>query len=163
MLKRSVTSLLAVCLLLGGIAVGEEGAKKDKLEGITCLFCKMNVKKDVAVDYKGAKIFLGCEGCVGAFTEKVKSDKLVAAKANWQLVATKQAKQKGCPMSGGKIDKEMMVKVGEKAKVSVGFCCGNCKKAAAEMKGDEQLLALFGDKAFKKAFTVAKKGSEKTE
>ena len=164
MLRRSLTALLVGCVLSLGTAYAEdksEGAKEPKLDGIKCLFCKMNVKKDVAVDYKGAKIFLGCEGCVGAFEEKVKTDKLVAAKANWQLVATKQAKQKGCPMSGGKVDEKMTVKVGGKAAVEVGFCCGNCKKAAAEMEGDKQILALFNDKAFKKSFVVAKKESDK--
>ena len=161
MLKNTLVAVLLSCAFSAGSAFAED-KKEDavKLDGIKCLFCKMDVKQDVAVDYKGAKIFLGCAGCVGAFEEKVKTDKLVAAKANWQLVATKQAKQKGCPMSGGEIDKEKMVKVGDKATVSVGFCCGNCQKAAAEMKGDKQILALFNDKAFKKAFVVAKKDAK---
>ena len=73
MLKRMVaTTAMAVAFLVGGmVAYAEEGSSELKLDGIKCLFCKMQVKEDVAVDYKGAKIYLGCEGCVSAFKADV--------------------------------------------------------------------------------------------
>ena len=72
----------------------------------------------------------------------------MAAKANAQLVASKQYVQKGCPFSGGELNAETKIKVGG---AEVAFCCNNCKGKAEKMEGDAQLEALFGEKAFKTA------------
>ena len=43
------------------------------------------------------------------------------------------------------------------AGVKVSFCCNNCKGKAEKMTGNDQLVALIGDKAFKKGgFKVGK-------
>ncbi len=154
-----LTALFVVILAVGSVSGAEEKDKrtkeKSKLDGIKCLFCEMQVKEDVFVEYKGAKVFLGCEGCLAAFKKDVRK---VATKANAQLVATKQAKQKACPISGRPCKEEFKLTVG---KAQVTFCCPNCKKAASQLKDDEQLEKLFSEEAFKKAFKVAKRENKK--
>ena len=131
-------------------------AEAIKLEGIKCVMNgKASAKADKSVEYKGGKVFFCCGNCPKAFAKKVKTDKVVAAKGNVQLVATKQAKQAKCPFSGGPAKDATAIKV---SGASIAFCCNNCKGKAEKMKGNDQLLALFGDDAFKKAgFKVAKK------
>ena len=166
MSKLRSLAFLALAVVFSSQLHAEDAKKKElDLKGIKCIFCKMQVKEDVAVDYKGGKVYLGCAGCSAGFEKAVKSDEVVAAKANWQLVATKQAKQKGCPMSGGDVDKKMFVKVkaGDDVAAKVSFCCGKCKAAAEKMEGDKQLVALFGEKVFKKTYEVKKSAKKKTE
>ena len=74
------------------------------------------------------------------------------------ITSIKQAKQAACPFSGGPCDKETAIKV---AGAKIAFCCENCQGKAKDMKGDEQLVALFGDEAFKKAGFKVKKNNEK--
>ena len=90
-----------------------------------------------------------------------------AAKVNYQIIATKQAKQIGCPMTGGKLNKETALEVGY-AKVPVAFCCEKCqgkvKDAQANDSKESQeklILMLFGDEEkFVKAFKI---GDDKEE
>jgi hypothetical protein len=105
----------------------------------------------VSVDYNGGKVYLCCPGCPGAFK---KDTAKFAAKANHQLVVTGQAKQVGCPISGGKVNADTTT---ELCGVKVGFCCNGCKGKATKAEGDEQVAMLFGEKAFKKGFKVAEK------
>jgi hypothetical protein len=155
------TALFVVMLAVGSVSGAEKKdeptKEKSKLDGIKCLFCKMQVKEDVFVEYKGAKVFLGCEGCLGAFKADVKK---VATKANAQLVATKQAKQKACPISGRPCKEEFKLTVG---KAQVAFCCPNCQKDASQLKGDAQLEKLFSEEVFKKAFKVNKPKDKKQQ
>ena len=81
-------------------------------------------------------------------------DEVVDAKGNAQLVATKQAKQAKCPFTGGPLKTKLTV-----AGAQIQFCCNNCKGKASKLKGDDQLVALFGDAAFKKAGFVDAKGN----
>jgi hypothetical protein len=106
------------------------------------------------VDYKGGKLFLCCPGCTGAFNENTAK---YAATANLQLVATGQAKQAKCPLTGGKCNPNTATEV---AGVKVCFCCGGCKGKVAKASGDEQLKLVFGNKAFAKGFKVAKAEKE---
>jgi hypothetical protein len=75
-------------------------------------------------------------------------------KANQQLVATGQATQGKCPLSGGKLNPDASVEVGG---VKVTFCCNDCKGKVADAKGDAQAELVFSDTAFAKAFEVKKK------
>ena len=154
MLKRNtVVGTLAVALLCI-CSVGNAGEKKAEeitLAGVKCLFCKMNVDKDAFVAYKGARVFFGCAGCPEAFKG---NEKKFATKANAQLVATKQARQKACPISGKPHKTEFKLTVGG---AKVAFCCPNCKAATAKLEGDAQLEKVFGDAGFKKVFQVAKR------
>ena len=69
----------------------------DKLEGVKCPVSGKAVKEDKTVAYKDGKVYFCCENCPKAFT---KDSKKFATKANAQLVATGQAKQAKCPISG---------------------------------------------------------------
>ncbi|MBS0264315.1 MAG: hypothetical protein JSS02_20420 [Planctomycetes bacterium] len=123
-----------------------------KLDGIKCIMnAKADAKADKAADYKGGKVYFCCDNCKGAFA---KDEKKHATKANTQLVATGQAKQGKCPLSGGKLDKDTEITV---AGAKVQFCCNNCKGDVEKLKGDEQAEKVFGEDAFKKAdFKVSK-------
>ncbi|GIW93152.1 MAG: hypothetical protein KatS3mg110_1193 [Pirellulaceae bacterium] len=119
------------------------------LEGVKCvMISKNNAKAQSSVEYKGGKVFFCCGNCLAKFKQDPSK---AAVSANYQLVATGQAKQVKCPLSGRDLNPEQSVKVGN---VSVQFCCGNCKGKAAKAEGEEQLKLLFNDEAFAKAFKV---------
>ena len=144
---------LRVLLGLGALAVlaiaTAFAADEVKLDGINCCIQGTKPAKAAnAVDYKGGKVYFCCMNCPKAFAaDKAK----FAAKANFQLAATKQAKQAKCPLSGEDIDASTAIKV---SGVDVAFCCNMCKgKAEAEK---DQVAFLFEDKKFDKAFKVGK-------
>ena len=144
----SVASLIAV-----GTLVADDSEKAD-LTKIKCVVSGKAINPEATAEYKGAHVYFCCEGCPGAFA---KDTKKFASKANHQLVATHQAKQTGCPMSGKEIVADTAIEI---AGVDVAFCCGNCKKAASSKEGDEQVELVFNDKAFEKGFKVAAKAAE---
>ena len=129
-------------------------AEKVKLDGIKCAMNPKNAaKEDKSLDFKGGKIFFCCDNCPKGFAKKIKAkDKLTAAKGNAQLVATGQAKQTKCVFTGGPLKTKLTV-----AGATIQFCCNNCKGKAEKLSGDDQLITLIGDAAFKKgAFKVGK-------
>ncbi len=127
-----------------------------KLEGIKCLVnSKKAANASKSADYKKGKVYFCCGGCASKFA---KSKDNFAAKANQQLVSTKQYKQAKCPLSGGKCDATKTCKVGA---VKVAFCCGKCQGNVAKAKGDKQAELVFSDKAFDKGFVVAAKKASK--
>jgi hypothetical protein len=152
MKSRLIASLLAVGSLIAvGTLVAEDAEKKVDWTKIKCVVSGKAVNPEAHAEYKDVLVYFCCEGCPGAFA---KDTKKFASKANHQLVATKQAKQEKCPMSGKDLNPETTIAV---ADVDVAFCCNNCKGAAEKKKGDEQIELLFNDKAFEKAFKVAEK------
>ncbi len=131
-------------------------AEEVKLDGIKCVMNpKAAAKAEKSVDYKGGKVFFCCSNCPKGFAKKIEAkDELTAAKGNAQLVATKQATQTKCVFSGGPAKDGTEVTV---AGAAIKFCCNNCQAKAKKMSGDEQLLALIGDAAYKKGgFKVEK-------
>ena len=150
-MKSKCVATVAVALI-ASIGAGVAMANKVTLDGVKCMMMPAKpVKEDKFVEYKDAKVYFCCPGCVKKFSTDAKP---FAAKANHQLALTKQYEQKKCPLSGGDIDSEQSVTVGD---VKVGFCCGNCKGKAEKMEGDAQVEALFGDDAFKKGeYTLVK-------
>src|SRR5262245_27809739 len=75
-----------------------------KLEGVKCVVAAKNPAKEAnAVDYKGGKVYFCCMNCPKKFSEDPSK---FAAAANAQLVATGQAKQEKCPLSGGALNTE---------------------------------------------------------
>ncbi|RIK73797.1 MAG: hypothetical protein DCC68_24270 [Planctomycetota bacterium] len=151
-----IRSLLAVFVAVAVAVAASLNAedKKDPLAGITCPVSGKQVKADAAVDYKGAKVYMCCPNCPKAFA---KDTAKFAAKANAQLVATGQAKQVKCPISGGPTKEGTEVKVGA---TEVAFCCNKCQGKVAKAKGDEQLGLVFSDAAFAKGFEVKKAESK---
>ena len=141
---RWTLSVAAVALLAVGTSIAAE-----KLEGVKCPVSNRAVKEASAVDYKGGKVYFCCDNCPKGFA---KDTKKFAAKANAQLVATGQAKQGACPISGQPVDDTKSVTVNG---ATVKFCCEICQGKAE--KADDKVELLFSDKAFEKGkFSVAK-------
>lgn len=145
--KLIVPGLLALVALTASFGIA---AKEVPLEGVKCIIAVANDAKEAkSAEWKEGKVFFCCDKCKGKFDKMSKEEKeKLAAKANAQLVATKQYEQKACPFTGGKLNAETKIKVGA---AEVAFCCNNCKGKAEKMEGDDQLEAVFGEKAFKKA------------
>ena len=129
-------------------------AEDIKLDGVKCvIMAKASAKADKYVEYKGGKVFFCCGNCV----KKFKADNAkFATMANHQLVQTGQFKQVKCPLTGRDVNDNNKVKVGS---VTVGVCCGGCEGKVKKAEGKAQVELVFGDKAFKKGFTVVKKDS----
>ncbi len=151
MLKKTICGL-AVLLVAGATVVAADVDFKK----IKCVIADKPADEAKTADYKDGKVYFCCGGCAGKFA---KDSKKFAAKANHQLVATKQYEQKGCPMSGKEVNKETLVKFGE---TEVGFCCNSCKGAFEGKEDDKEKLDLvFNDKSFAKAFQKVKKDESK--
>lgn len=144
----AIAGVIAVCLALSLRADDQE--KKEEAFKPMCPVSGMAAETSVAVEYKGAKLFFCCPGCPGEFEKDAAK---FAAKANHQLVGTKQAVAAKCPLAGRPLNPETAIDV---QGVKVAFCCDNCKGKAVAAKGDEQLALVFGDAAFAKGFEVKK-------
>ncbi len=159
-MKARILMLVAAAMAVAVFAVNaEDKEEKDPLKGIKCVVSG-KAAKDVdgsSVAYKGGKVFFCCAGCPKAFD---KDTQKFAAKANHQLIATGQAKQAKCPITGKDLNPEQKVKVQD---VEVTFCCPGCKGKVSKAEGAEQAELVFSDKAFDKGFKIAKKGDKKEE
>lgn len=145
-MKARVLAAVAgmLCLAVGVIAADP------KLDGVKCVLNpKGPAKADKSCDYKGGKVFFCCDNCPKEFS---KDPAKHAVQANLQLVATGQAKQQKCPLSGGPLNTATKTKVGG---VEVCFCCEKCQAKATDAK-DGAAELVFSDKSFDKAFQVSK-------
>lgn len=149
-MKATHWALGAVAVTLLSVSALFAAAGEISLEGVTCLLNpKAPAKADKSVEYKGGKVFFCCQNCPKAFS---KDPAKHAAKANHQLVATGQAKQGACPLSGQAVDDSKSITVNG---ATVKFCCPNCLAKAES--ADDKVELLFSDKAFEKGkFAVAK-------
>lgn len=148
---KKALSFLAVLVVAGATVIAGEV----DLEGVKCVVAGSRpASATKAADYKEGKVYFCCGNCLGKFS---KDSKPFAAKANKQLVSTKQYEQKGCPFSGGDLNPETAIKV---AGTKVAFCCDGCKSKASKAEGDEQIELVFGEKSFKKAFAKKKKSDK---
>ncbi len=140
--RKALLSLVALLTLGASISVAEN---KVNLDGVKCLLQPTKpAAEGKSADWKKGKVYFCCNNCSGAFE---KDKEKYAAKANAQLVSTKQYKQQACPISGAKLDDSTAIEV---AGAKVAFCCNNCKGKVEAAKGDEQLDLAFGEKAFEK-------------
>lgn len=142
-----VMTTLAALVCLASVDA-EETAKGPKA---ACPVSGGPINKDRSVAYKDGKVFFCCPNCPNAFAGNTAK---FAAKANHQLVVTKQYLQASCPISGQKLNPE---KATEVAGVNVEFCCGNCLAKVEGAAGEEQINLAFADAAFGKGFKPAKK------
>ena len=152
MKNRAIAMLAVVALLVTGVVVAEKAdSKKVNLKGAKCPVSGKPAK-DIdgsSVAYKGGKVYLCCAGCPTAFK---KDTKKFAAKANFQLYATKQAKAVKCVLTGKDLNATQTVKIEGQ---DVAFCCGGCKGKVT--KAADKLAFVFSDAAFAKGFKVAAK------
>lgn len=153
MRARKLLMAAAALLVIGSsLAI----AAKPTLEGIKCAMQPTKaIDETKSVEWKEGKVYFCCANCPKAFTANKEKH---AAKANAQLVATKQYKQQVCPLTGAKIDDTTAVEV---RGAKVAFCCTKCKGKVEEAKGDEQLDLVFGEKAFEKGKFVLVKEEKK--
>ena len=134
-------------LLTVSVAVADKNAVN--LEGVKCLLNpKGAAKADKTAAFEGGKVFFCCGNCPKTFDGKVGKSEALRAKARAQLIATGQASQGKCPISGGPAKAGTEVVVGG---AKVRFCCKNCQGKVAGLSGDKQLITALGDKASKKA------------
>jgi YHS domain-containing protein len=149
-MKARLFAALGVVALLVATVMAED-KKEVKLDGIKCPVSGKAATQN-AVDYKGGKVYFCCENCPKAFSADTKK---FATKANAQLVATGQAKQAHCPLTGGKLNPDTAITV---AGAKVCFCCEKCQGKVKDAKDAEAAELVFSDKAFEKAgFKVEKK------
>lgn len=159
-----VAALLALPTVL---AQEEKDAEKEKdevnLEEIKCPLSGQAVDAERTVEHKGATVYFCCPNCIAGF-KKDPANERFAAKVNYQIVATKQAKQQACPLSGQELADGTDVEVGY-AKVAVGFCCPNCqKKAKSTTEEDKLIMLIFGDQEkFAKAFKIGEEEKDDSE
>ncbi len=146
----SISKLGVFCSALLAVGLVAFAADEKKDFKATCPVSGKPALRDKTVDYKGAKVYFCCENCPKAFA---KDPTKFATKANQQLVATGQATQVKCPISGGKLNPDASTDVGG---VKVGFCCNDCKGKVDAAKGDAQAELVFSDTAFAKGFEVKK-------
>ncbi len=147
----SVVAIGATLALAGGTAHAGQRQADVNLKGVKCPVCNMQAREQFSADYKGAKVYFGCGGCPPVFQAQTKK---FATKANLQLVATQQARQKACPIMGGKPQKNLKMTVGG---VTVYFCCPGCPKSLAKLSPEGQVEKVFNDQTFAKAFEIPKK------
>jgi YHS domain-containing protein len=139
-------SSLAVLGLFAGAAFGF--AADEKKAELKCPVSGATAKMDNSREFNGGKVYFCCDKCPVAFE---KDSAKYAEKANAQLIASRQATQAKCPLSGGKINPEKTVTVNG---VEVKFCCEKCQGKVAAAKGDEQAKLVFSTDAFKKGWEV---------
>jgi YHS domain-containing protein len=140
------TALTLAIAIVASVLTSSLRAEEIDLTGIKCPITGKQAVAKGKVAYKGKSVYTCCTKCPKAFAAD--PDKF-AIKANAQLVATKQAVQVGCPISGKKVDPKWQVEV---AGTKIGFCCKVCCKKAAEAKDDAQLELVFAN--FDKGFTT---------
>jgi len=151
MKSRAIAMLAMVALLASGVVLAEKADKKINVKKAKCPISGKPAK-DVdgsSVAYKGGKVFLCCTNCPNAFK---KDPTKFAAKANFQLYVTKQAKAVKCPIAGRPLNAAQTVDIDG---VTVAFCCPGCKGKVS--KSDDKVALVFGDAAFAKGFKVGAK------
>jgi YHS domain-containing protein len=141
MIRKFFVSAFAVLVVAGMTAWADEA----KLDGVKCVVAPRAAKADQSVDYKDAKVYFCCGNCPKKFAE---APEKFATTANQQLVATGQYEQKKCPLTGGPINPETAIKVGD---AKVAFCCTNCQGKVKAAEAKEQLEMVFAEKPFEKA------------
>lgn len=141
-MKKLICALVACAMIGSGAFVVAENID---LEGVKCVVAPRDAKADKSAEYKEGLVFFCCNNCKGKFE---KEPKKFTASANKQLVATDQYEQKACPISGRELNPETALKV---AGTEVTFCCMNCRGKVADAEEKEQVVLVFGEKAFEKA------------
>ncbi len=158
-------SMLSCLVVVAAIAMGQPAVAGEKccFQGDTCcksqstVVCPVSgkaVDMSVSAEYGGGEVYFACSGCLKEFEEKTEK---YAAKANRQLVATDQAKQVACPLTGRDFDKDKTAEIGG---VNVAFCCGGCIGKITQAESADRVNMVFG-KGFENGFKIEKKEDKK--
>ena len=145
-MKRFLAKSMLVCLALAIVAQpGVTEDKKSPLDDLKCFIMKKRkVKGKKVVKHKGADLYLCCAACVKRFG---KTPEKYESFANHQVVLTGQFVQKSCPVSGEAVN-DGSPKLAING-VDVLFSSDEHKDKISQLKGDEQLKAVFGAAGFK--------------
>jgi YHS domain-containing protein len=123
-------ALAAVALL------GTTTLRADDIE-LKCPLSGKAVNAEQTADFNGGTVAFCCKNCKAAFA---KAPEKFAAKANLQLVQSKQLKQVACPLTAKPIAAGKVVEV---EGVKVGVCCPGCLAKAKKLSGDDLIALLF--------------------
>lgn len=137
-----VLASLAVAGFVFQSATGAQEKKEEKKFTATCPVSGQPAKEGSSVEYLGKKVYFCCDNCPKAFKANTKK---FTAKANHQLLETKQIVQVACPMTGKDLNPETAIEV---AGVKVAFCCNNCKGKAEKSEEAVALIFTHLDKGF---------------
>lgn len=158
--------LLLSIALISATLVAAEDPKSTKDTKLVCVVSgdeidKVNLKDQDYSKYKEGKVYFCCGGCKMDFDD---APNKFATKANFQLVATGQYVQTGCPVTGKAAGHNHHTKKDVKTVSvegqSVDLCCAGCMKKYT--KSNDKFSLLFSDKAYKKGFELASKQTNKT-
>ena len=139
--RKGFVSALSIAMI-AGVTVW---AGEVKLDGVKCIVAPKAASADKSADFKDGKVYFCCGNCAGKFAANPEK---FTTNANMQLVATEQYVQKSCPFSGGDLNPDTKMKVGD---AEVSFCCEKCQAKVAAAEGKDQLELVFGEKPFKTA------------
>ncbi len=140
MKARIFLMALAAVALLGTTTLRADDAE------VKCPLSGKAVDAAQTADFNGGSVAFCCKNCKAAFA---KAPEKFAAKANLQLVQTKQLKQVCCPLTEKPCADGKTVEV---EGVKVGVCCGGCLAKAKKASGDDLIALLFSTgKGFKPA------------
>jgi hypothetical protein len=114
-------------------------------------WCGRKPRGGLTTAYKGHIVQFCCKECVGEFKN---STSKFSAVANHQLVATRQAEQERCPVTGAAFDPAISAEV---AGVVIRFANGGARATVRNADEAHRVVLVFGDPAFGKAFRVAEK------
>jgi YHS domain-containing protein len=128
---------------------GNKGFAKAFRVGIKCPVSGNPAKADVTYPYKNGRLFFCSEAGPEAFMSDVAGN--YAPKANHQLVATGQAIQVRCPMTGQPVKSGLKLNV---SGVIVKFCSEKCLAEAEKTAERDRVHLLFNDGAFEKGFRM---------
>jgi len=154
-MNTSIKTLVAGCTLLVACTLVAADAAKVDLKDVKCVVSGGAAKEAGVADYKKAKVYFCCNNCPKAFVDAngaVKPE--FVAKANHQLVQTKQFVQTLCPLAGKKVNDAKSTVING---VTVKFCCDGCKGTVEKASDAEKLDMVFNDKTFDKSFSAPKK------
>jgi YHS domain-containing protein len=139
-----IVGLFAFVVAFATVSIAADS--KVAVDKLKCLVAgTAAAKEDKSSDWKDGKVYFCCGNCLKKFDADKKA---FAAKANHQLIASKQVEQKSCPFSGGDLNKDTAI---EFKGASISFCCNNCKGKAEKMSDDDKVAKLFGEEAYAKA------------
>ncbi len=142
MKSRLCLAALAVVALVAASSLRAADAP-----ALKCPVSGKAVDASKTADFNGGKVAFCCGNCPKAFAA---DSKKYAAKANLQLVQSKQLTQVKCPLTGKDCAPDKAVEV---EGVKVGLCCAGCLGKASKVSGDELISLIFSDtsKGFKAA------------
>src|ERR1051326_4097233 len=127
--------ILAVAFVACAAFVTTGFAGDTKKPEAKCPVSGKKIDKDQSVKFNGGKVYFCCDKCPKAF-EKEEDGGKFAAKANYQLYVTGQAKLVKCPFTGEKLNTDTKISVGG---MPCCFCCEMCQGKVKDEKTDAQV------------------------